>query len=194
MRLLIIGPPGSGKGTQALHIARRLAVPAISTGDIFRANVAAETPMGRIAREYMEAGEYVPDQVTNTMVRDRLSESDCASGFLLDGYPRTLQQVAELETVLAPSDSALDAVIELAVDQDVLIERLLLRARSQGRADDTAEVISRRQELYTAQTAPLTRHYADLGLLHLVDGNGSVEDVAARIALTLDQLLARTTS
>lgn len=181
MRLLIMGPPGSGKGTQAVHIAHLLGIPAISTGDIFRTNVAEETAMGRIAREYMDAGEYVPDQVTNTMVRDRLAEPDCASGFLLDGYPRTLQQVDELDQVLAATGADLDAVVELVVDQGVLIDRLLLRARSEGRADDTAEVIRRRQELFAEQTAPLTIRYADRGLLHLVDGDGPVELVTARV-------------
>lgn len=190
MRLLIMGPPGSGKGTQAVHIARLLEIPAISTGDIFRTNVAEQTPMGRIAREYMDAGEYVPDQVTNAMVRDRLAEPDCANGFLLDGYPRTLQQVDELDQVLAATGADLDAVIELVVEQDVLIDRLLLRARSEGRADDTAEVIRRRQEVYAEQTAPLTTHYSDRGLLHAIDGDGEVDQVTARVTSVLNESLA----
>jgi adenylate kinase len=176
-----MGPPGSGKGTQAVHIARDLAIPAISTGDIFRANVAAQTELGRVAREYMDAGEYVPDQVTNAMVRNRLAEPDCASGFLLDGYPRTVEQVEELELFLGRAGTALDAVIELVVDRDVLLGRLLERARLQGRADDTAEVISRRQELYDEQTAPLTSYYRERGLLRVVDGDADIAVVAARV-------------
>ncbi|CAN5627786.1 adenylate kinase [soil metagenome] len=190
MRLLIMGPPGSGKGTQAVLLAARHHVPAISTGDIFRANVAAQTPLGRVAREYMDAGEYVPDRVTNAMVRDRLGLPDCATGFLLDGYPRTLDQVDELDVVLGEAGTALDAVVELVVDQDVLIDRLLLRARSERRLDDTAEVIRRRQEVYQDQTAPLTARYDELGLLRTVDGHGQVELVAARVAGTLEHLSA----
>lgn len=191
MRLLIMGPPGSGKGTQAVHIAHQVRVPAISTGDIFRANVAEVTPLGRVAREYMEAGEYVPDQVTNAMVRDRLAQSDCGSGFLLDGYPRTLDQVDELDNILAQTSTALDTVIELVVDQEVLIDRLLRRASSQGRADDTAEVIRRRQELYTEQTAPLTSRYNERGILHMIDGDRPVELVSRRIAAVLADALAK---
>lgn len=189
MRLLIMGPPGSGKGTQAVHLARRHQVPAISTGDIFRANVAASTPLGRIAREYLEAGEYVPDQVTNAMVRDRLAEDDCGSGFLLDGYPRTLQQVDELDQILAATGDHLDAVIELVVDPEMLLDRLLSRARSEGRVDDTADVIRRRQEVYDEQTAPVTGHYAARDLLHPIDGNGDVDLVTERIT---DVLLSET--
>lgn len=188
MRLLIMGPPGSGKGTQAVHLADHLAVPAISTGDIFRANVAAQTPLGRVAREYMDAGEYVPDHVTNAMVRDRLAEPDCASGFLLDGYPRTLDQVGELDDVLVRAGTALDAVLELVVDREVLLGRLLERARLQGRTDDTAEVITRRQELYEEQTAPLTRTYAERGLLRVVDGDGEIATVTARVLGALSDL------
>ena len=190
MRLLIMGPPGSGKGTQAVRIADQLGIPAISTGDIFRTNVARATPLGRVAREYMDAGEYVPDQVTIAMVRDRLGDPDCMSGFLLDGYPRTLQQVEELDRILADAGTALDAAVELVVDDESLLERLLLRARSEGRADDTAEVIRRRQELYTEQTAPLTTRYDERGLLRLIDGDGPVELVAQRIATLLLESLA----
>jgi adenylate kinase len=181
MRLLIMGPPGSGKGTQAVHLAARFDVPAISTGDIFRSNVAQGTAMGRIAREYMDAGEYVPDQVTNQMVRDRLGEDDCDQGFLLDGYPRTLQQVDELDAILDAAGTGLDAVVELVVAQDLLVDRLLLRAQAEGRADDTAEVIRRRQQLFDEQTAPLTARYAARGILHVVDGDGQIEVVTARV-------------
>lgn len=183
-----MGPPGSGKGTQALHIAKRHRVPAISTGDIFRANVAAATTLGNIAREYMEAGEYVPDLVTNAMVRDRLALPDCAVGFLLDGYPRTLQQVEELDQVLAQTSDTLDAVIELAVDHEVLVDRLLRRALSEGRHDDTVEVIGRRQAVYREETEPVTSYYREHNLLHTVDGDGPVEIVTERIAEALSHL------
>ncbi len=193
MRLLIMGPPGSGKGTQAVHLARRFDIPAISTGDIFRTNVADGTPLGRIAREYMDAGEYVPDQVTNQMVRDRLGQADCSQGFLLDGYPRTLHQVDELDAVLESRGTGLDAVVELVVAPDVLVDRLLLRARDQGRTDDTAEVIRRRQELFEQQTAPLTARYAERGLLHVIEGDGPVELVTARVTDRLTTALSQGT-
>ncbi|MFL6023593.1 MAG: adenylate kinase [Marmoricola sp.] len=191
MRLLIMGPPGSGKGTQAVHIARELAIPAISTGDIFRANVAEGTKLGRIAREYMDAGEYVPDHVTNAMVTGRLAEPDCLSGFLLDGFPRTLDQAEELERILGRTGDALDAVVELVVDREVLLERLLERARVQGRTDDTAEVIRRRQELYQEQTAPLTTYYAERGLLRHVDGDAAVSEVGLRFFAALSEVAQR---
>lgn len=192
MRLLLMGPPGSGKGTQAVHIAHQFQVPAISTGDIFRSNVAEATPLGRVAREYMDAGEYVPDQVTNAMVRDRLAQAECESGFLLDGYPRTLQQVDELDKILAEAGNTLQAVVELAVDQDVLVRRLLLRARSKGRADDTVDVIRHRHEVYNEQTAPLTTRYSERGLLHTVDGDGPIESIARRISEALVEAVAET--
>jgi adenylate kinase len=132
-----MGPPGAGKGTQARVIAGRLSIPAVSTGDIFRANVSAQTPLGREAQRYMDAGEYVPDEVTNAMVRDRLAEADAQDGFLLDGYPRTVAQVDELDKMLTDSGHAVDAVVVLTVDADELVQRLLLRAEIEGRADDT---------------------------------------------------------
>ncbi|MGH8826285.1 MAG: adenylate kinase [Jiangellaceae bacterium] len=181
-RLLIIGPPGAGKGTQAELIAKRFGIPAISTGDIFRANVTAQTPLGVEAKRYMDAGEYVPDSVTNTMVRDRLAVSDAAEGFLLDGYPRTVAQVAFLDGVLADLGAGLDRVIELTVDVEEVVGRLLLRAAQGDRADDTEAVIRYRQKLYVDQTAPLTAIYADRGLLAKVDGRGTVEEVAERVA------------
>jgi adenylate kinase len=177
-----MGPPGAGKGTQAGLVAKRFGIPAISTGDIFRANVAAQTPLGVEAQRYMDAGEYVPDSVTNNMVRDRLAESDAADGFLLDGYPRTVTQVAFLDGVLADLGAGLDRVIELIVDVEEVVGRLVLRAAQGDRADDTEEVIRYRQKLYADQTAPLTAIYADRGLLAKVDGMGTVEEVAARVA------------
>jgi len=191
MRMLIMGPPGSGKGTQAVHIATVFGIPAISTGEIFRTNVAQQTSLGRIAREYMDAGEYVPDQITNAMVRDRLDRPDCRPGFLLDGYPRTLQQVEELDAVLDQAGTRLDAVIELVVNQDVLVERLLERARSQGRTDDTDEVIRRRHQVYDDQTAPLTTRFSERGLLHMVDGDGPIQLVTERVTSVLTATLAQ---
>jgi adenylate kinase len=186
MRLVLMGPPGAGKGTQAAVIAGRLGVPAISTGDIFRANVSEQTALGREARRYMDAGDYVPDTVTNAMVRDRLAEADAAGGFLLDGYPRTVAQVEELDSMLADGGHKLDAVVVLTVDDDELVARLLNRAREEGRADDTEEVVRHRQDVYNEQTAPLLQVYDDRGLLVRVDGMGAVDEVTQRVFERLD--------
>jgi len=185
MRLVLMGPPGAGKGTQAAIIAGMLGVPHISTGDIFRANVTSGTPLGVEAKRYMDAGEYVPDGVTNAMVRDRLSQDDCRPGFLLDGYPRTVEQVGELGAMLSSSGDRLSHVLELTVDLDEVVARLVRRAAEQGRSDDTEDVIRRRLEVYFEQTAPLTAMYETQGLLVRVDGLGSVDDVTARIVLAL---------
>lgn len=175
-----MGPPGAGKGTQASIVADRLGVPAISTGDIFRANVSQGTPLGVQAKQYMDAGEYVPDEVTNDMVRDRLREPDAMDGFLLDGYPRTLAQVDFLDGVLAERGQALERVLELTVDTDEVVTRLLRRALDQGRTDDTEDVVRRRLEVYTEQTAPLLAVYRDRSLLVQVDGLGPVDQVTER--------------
>lgn len=184
MRLLIMGPPGAGKGTQAAMICEEFGVPHVSTGDLFRLNLTQGTALGQEAKKYMDAGEYVPDSVTNGMVRERLKEADTKDGFLLDGYPRTVAQVAELDGML--SSKPLDRVIELTADTDVVVERLLGRAIEQGRADDTEAVIRRRLEVYEEQTAPLTALYKSRGLLVQVDGLGSVEEVTARISAALN--------
>ena len=189
MRMLIMGPPGAGKGTQARGIAARHGVPAISTGDIFRANVADRTPLGVEAQRYMDAGEYVPDEITNAMVRDRLGRPACAQGFLLDGYPRTIEQVKELDAILADQGTGLDVVILLTADTPQLVERLLRRAQAEGRSDDTEQVIRRRQEIYLEETAPLTDEYDARGILVRVDGLGTVGDVADRINGELDRLV-----
>jgi adenylate kinase len=189
MRMLIMGPPGAGKGTQARGIAARHGVPAISTGDIFRANVADRTPLGVEAQRYMDAGEYVPDEITNAMVRDRLGRPECAQGFLLDGYPRTIEQVKELDAILAEQGTGLDVVILLTADTPQLVERLLRRAQAEGRSDDTEQVIRRRQEIYLEETAPLTDEYDARGILVRVDGLGTVDDVADRINGELDRLV-----
>lgn len=180
-RMVILGPPGAGKGTQAARISQRLGVPAISTGDIFRANVAQDTELGREARTYMDAGEYVPDSVTNAMVKDRLAQADAVDGFLLDGYPRTGAQVDELDGMLAGAGRSLDVVLEITADAEVVVERLLKRASDQGRADDTEPVIRRRLEVYEEQTAPLAALYESKGLLVRVDGIGGLDEVTERI-------------
>ena len=184
-RMVLLGPPGAGKGTQAARIGRRLGIPAISTGDIFRAHVAGSTELGRRARAYMDRGEYVPDSVTNAMVADRLAEDDAASGFLLDGYPRTAAQVDALDDTLSERGEALDVVVEITADADVVVERLLGRAAEQGRADDTEPVIRRRLEVYAEATAPLAAIYEDRGLLLRVDGMGGIDEVTDRIMAAL---------
>ena len=185
MRVVLMGPPGAGKGTQAVVVSERLGVPHVSTGDIFRANVAGGTPLGLEAKRYMDAGDYVPDSVTNAMVRDRLAQPDAAAGFLLDGYPRTVAQVEELAAMLAEHGAALDHVVELTVDRDELVARLVKRAAEQGRSDDSEDVIRRRQEVFAEQTAPLTALYERQGLLVRVDGMGTVDEVTARVLAAL---------
>lgn len=184
-RLLLIGPPGAGKGTQAQRLSQALGVPAISTGDIFRAHLRDETPLGKQAKAYMDAGDNVPDSLTNDLVRDRLSHADAAAGFLLDGYPRTIDQVRALDEVLAESGHAMDAVVELVADPDIVVERLKKRALEQGRADDDEAVVRHRLEVYAQQTAPLIDVYAERGLLAKVDGIGEIAEVTERIEAAL---------
>jgi len=185
MRLILLGPPGAGKGTQAKAVSAKLGIPAISTGDIFRANVSNGTALGKEAQRYMDAGDYVPDSVTNAMVRARIAEPDCAGGFLLDGYPRTVAQVSELDTMLAERGEHLDAVVELVADTEEVVRRLLTRGQEQGRSDDTEDVIRRRLEVFDEQTAPLAKVYSDQGLLQRVNGLGPVDDVTARLLAAL---------
>jgi adenylate kinase len=181
MRLVILGPPGAGKGTQAKRIAAKFDIPAISTGDIFRANIAERTELGLLVDEIVKAGKYVPDEMTNDLVRNRLLEPDCESGFLLDGYPRTSAQVIELDAILASRDHAVDVVLELTVDVDEVVKRLHKRAVTEGRPDDTVDVIRHRQNVYVEQTAPLVDVYSDRGLLLKVDGMGEIDEVTERI-------------
>jgi adenylate kinase len=181
-----MGPPGAGKGTQAKFVAEHFGVPAISTGDIFRANVSQGTPLGVEAKRFMDAGEYVPDEITNRMVRNRIDEPDAEPGFLLDGYPRTLAQVEELDGMIRYTGHQLDAVVVLTVDPEELVQRLLQRAQTDGRTDDTEDVIRRRQEVYAEQTAPLIDVYRERGILIEVDGMGEVGDVTKRIFDALD--------
>jgi adenylate kinase len=182
MRLIILGPPGAGKGTQAARIADSFGIPAISTGDIFRANIKNETPLGLQVKEVLASGGYVTDEITNAIVRERLLEPDAEQGFLLDGYPRTAAQVAALDAVLAERDHRLDVVLELTVDEEAVVQRLLKRAAEQGREDDTEEVIRERQAIYRKETAPLTEIYGARGLLRQVDGMGTVDEVFERIS------------
>lgn len=179
-RLLIIGPPGAGKGTQAGRIAARYQVPAISTGDIFRANIQGGTELGQQVQAIIEQGELVPDELTNRIVADRLSQDDAASGFLLDGYPRTVDQVHALDGML--NGSSLDAVVLLEADPEEVVARLLKRAAVEGRSDDTEAVIRHRQDVYAEQTAPLIELFSKRGILVSVDGLGSVDEVSERIA------------
>lgn len=184
-RLLLIGTPGAGKGTQAQRLSETFDIPAISTGDIFRLNVKNETELGKQAKAFMDRGEYVPDSLTNELVRDRLSHADATDGFLLDGYPRTADQVQELDDILAEKNQQLDAVVMLSADVDEVVRRLLNRAIEQGRADDTEDVIRHRLDVYEEQTAPLISVYAARGLVITVDGLGEVADVTGRIVDSL---------
>jgi adenylate kinase len=191
MRMLLIGPPGSGKGTQAVRVAERYGIPAISTGDIFRANVSQGTPLGLQAKDYMDRGAYVPDDLTNALVLDRLAQSDAGAGFLLDGFPRTLAQVFTLDDCLEATDGGLDAVVQLVAEQDEVVQRLLRRAKDQGRSDDTEDVIRRRLEVYQEQTHPLVAVYAERGILVSVDAIGEVDEVSERIFTALSGRITR---
>ena len=184
-RLVLLGPPGAGKGTQAARLAEALSVPAVSTGDIFRRNVGEGSELGVAAKSYMDAGEYVPDSVTNKMVESRLAEDDARDGFLLDGYPRTADQVTELDRMLQAQGGSLDKVVELTADPDEIVARLLKRSVDQGRSDDTTDVVRHRLEVYTEQTAPLASLYETRGLLVRVDGMGEVDDVTRRLLAAL---------
>lgn len=185
-RLLIVGPQGSGKGTQGVRIAENLGIPVISTGDVFRANVKEGTPLGQQVQSIIDAGDLVPDELTSEIVRDRLTQDDAANGFLLDGYPRNAAQVAHLEEFLSGRGEALDAVVELAVPRDESIERLQLRSAEQGRADDTVEGIARRLDIYERETAPILATYGEQGVVDTIDGVGSLDDITSRITAALD--------
>ncbi|ROR73545.1 adenylate kinase [Bogoriella caseilytica] len=188
-RLIIMGPQGAGKGTQAARLADRLGVPTISTGDMFRSHLAERSELGQRAQRYMDAGELVPDEITDAMVRERLAQPDAAEGFILDGYPRNAAQAQVLESILAESGIALNAAIELTADTDEVVERLLKRAEEQGRADDTEPVIRRRLAVYAEQTAPLAALYAEKDLLVQVDGVGEMDEVTERLLAALEPKL-----
>lgn len=185
-RLLIVGPPGAGKGTQSVRLLETYSIPAIATGDIFRKNIKEETPLGVEVKAIVDAGDYVPDSLTNALVKSRLEEEDALDGFLLDGYPRTLEQVSYLDDLLATKSQSLDAVIQLVADQDEVVARLRKRAIEQGRTDDTEEAIRHRQQVYLRETMPLIAGYRDRGLLIEVDALGEIDDVSARISDALD--------
>ena len=180
-RMLIVGPPGAGKGTQSKKIAEERGIVAISTGDIFRENIKGETNLGIEAKKYVDAGELVPDSVTNRMVEDRLTWEDAADGFLLDGYPRNRTQVAAFDEILSRLGVELDVVLELTADSEELASRLVRRAETDGRTDDNEEVIRHRLEVFATETAPMIEEYRQRGLLQQVDGLGEIEAVNTRI-------------
>ncbi|MFT6973076.1 MAG: adenylate kinase [Pontimonas sp.] len=186
-RLLLIGPPGAGKGTQAVELSIAFGVPAISTGDIFRHNVRNETPLGIQAKKFMDAGDNVPDSLTNDLITDRLEDTDCTNGFLLDGYPRTPDQVRHLDGFLAGHSTALNVVVQLVADPDVVVQRLRLRAIEQGRADDDESVVRHRLEVYREQTAPLIDIFTQRGLVVAIDAIGEIPVVTSRIMEALAQ-------
>ena len=185
MRIVFLGPPGSGKGTQAKLLAKRLGVPAVSTGDILREAVKRESPLGRRAKEIMEAGELVPDDVVIGLIRERVAAPDAAAGFILDGFPRTIAQAEALDRLLEESGTPLDAVLNLEVPEASLTERLLGRAGQEGRSDDRPETIRERLRVYLEKTEPLVSFYEKAGLLTHVDGLGSIDDVSGRIGRAL---------
>jgi adenylate kinase len=185
VRVVLLGPPGAGKGTQAEIIAGRYGVPAISTGDIFRANVSGQTELGQKAKSYMDAGNLVPDEITVAMVKDRLAEPDAKAGFLLDGFPRTIAQAEQLRDTLSEFGHALDCVLELVVDEEELVRRLsgrrmLVDGQMVQRDDDRPETVRHRLHVYREQTAPLSGFYESEGLLRPIDAIGEVEEVTAR--------------
>lgn len=186
MRMLIMGAPGAGKGTQAGVLAAHFSVPAISTGEMFRDNIKRQTALGVKVKSIIDAGEYVPDEVTEDIVASRLEEPDCGNGFLLDGFPRTLHQVHFLDRYLADRDQEVDVVVSLMVDPDALVDRLLERAEIEGRADDNEYTIRHRMEVYAGQTAPLLFHYENLGKLVEVDGTGDIAEVGSRMLAAVD--------
>lgn len=182
MRLIIFGPPGAGKGTQAAFIAEHYGIPHISTGDIFRANIREKTPLGIEAKRYLDAGNLVPDSVTNGIVRDALSDGACTTGFLLDGFPRTVPQAEALDRICAALAARIDRVINLVVDEEEIVERMLKR----GRADDTRETILHRLHVYGENTEPLICWYREKGLLVDVRGMGEVAEITRRIVSALE--------
>ena len=188
IRLLLIGAPGAGKGTQAEKLSAAYKIPAISTGDIFRHNVKNETELGKQAKAFMDRGEYVPDSLTNDLVRDRLSQADAKEGFLLDGYPRTAEQVVELDSILEAQGNKLDVVVQLTADTDEVVRRLLNRAIEQGRADDTEEVIRHRMSVYEEQTAPIISFYRSEGLLITIPAVGTVAEITEHAITALGRL------
>ena len=211
MRLILVGPPGAGKGTQAVHLAQHYSIPHISTGDIFRANLKEGTPLGLQAKGFMDKGELVPDSVTNAMVKDRLNQSDTANGFLLDGFPRNVAQAEVLRAILAEKKTPIDAALELSIENSEIIKRLSSRRTCLGcgkvfpgtiekcdscggelyqRDDDKEEVIARRLEVYAEQTAPIVAFYRTEGLLITIPAVGDVAEITASAIRALSQKLS----
>lgn len=188
MRVVLLGPPGAGKGTQAVRIASRYSIPHVSTGDILRSNVRGETQLGLEAKQYMDRGDLVPGSLVNRMLVDRLDAEDAQNGFLLDGFPRTIEQAEELDRYLDKRSAVIDAVLRFDAPQEELEERILERARLEGRSDDTAEVVRNRLVVYSTQTAPLEAFYARRGLVHQIDAVGEIDEVTARALAVLDEL------
>lgn len=185
-RLLIVGPQGSGKGTQGVRVGEALRIPVVSTGDVFRANVSEGTELGLQVQSIIDAGDLVPDELTSAVVRDRLSQADAAEGFLLDGYPRNLAQVMHLDEFLEGRDEKLDAVIALIVPREESLARLTARATEQGRADDTEEAIATRLAIYERETAPILDVYGTRGIVDEIDGVGDLDEITARIFAALE--------
>ncbi len=185
-RLLIVGPQGSGKGTQGIRIADAFGIPAISTGDMFRAAVASGSELGTQVSQIIEAGDLVSDELTTAVVRDRLAQDDAAGGFLLDGYPRNLSQVRDLDAFLDGRGEQLDGVIELVVPREESIQRLSLRAADQGRSDDTEQVIANRLAIYERDTAPILDVYRERGIALEIDGVGSLDEITDRVIAALE--------
>ena len=187
MRAILLGPPGAGKGTQAARLSAHFEIPAISTGDIFRANVKGGTELGKQAQGFMDAGRLVPDSVTNAMVSDRISQPDAAAGFLLDGYPRNTEQAVELDAMLSALKTRLDVAIELTADVDEITKRLLKRAQIEGRTDDTEEVIANRLAIYERETAPILGVYHSRGIVVDIDGTGTLDEITERVIDSLER-------
>ena len=184
MRLILLGPPGAGKGTQAERLVNDYKIVQLSTGDMLRAAVAAQTPVGIKAKEIMERGELVSDEIVCAIISDRIDEADCVNGFILDGFPRTIAQAEALTALLADKGLDLDAVVEISVDEGILLERIEKRAAETvggPRADDNAEALKKRLDVYRAQTAPLVDYYSKTGLLKTVDGMQDIDAVFASI-------------
>ena len=190
MILILLGPPGAGKGTQAARIVEKYKIPQLSTGDMLRGAVAAGTPVGKQAQAIMDAGNLVSDEIVAAIVEERIEADDCAGGFLLDGFPRTVAQAEMLDAMLAKKDLSLDLVIELRVDENALLDRLKSRIKETGgaRADDNEETFQKRLKVYSDQTAPLIPYYSEQGKLKVVDGMGAVEEVSASASAIIDQI------
>ncbi|MDR6940067.1 adenylate kinase [Arcanobacterium hippocoleae] len=190
-RLIMVGPPGAGKGTQAKVLAEKLGIPTISTGSIFRSHISQGTELGQLAASYIDGGNLVPDEVTDALVRDRLSQDDVRDGFILDGYPRNVHQVSALDQILSDLEVSLDGVVKLDIPDEAIVGRLLKRAQIENRADDTEDVIRHRIEVYHQETAPLIDIYQERGQLLQVDGTGTIDEVLQRLVQSLQDFLTR---